>query len=409
MLAKPAAPPCQGHLAPRLRPAKGTPDSARMQLSLVQFSRELGWSLPLPAVDSERTLVTVFGASSFLDHSPPIEELLAAYPTAQVIGCSTSGEILGTEVHDESLAVAITRFDAAELAGATVQVRRPEDSLAAGRELAEQLTEDDLRSILVLSDGLSVNGSELVRGLNSVLPSRIVVTGGLAGDGDRFERTWVLSRGGTESGLVAAVGLYGDSLRIGHGSKGGWDIFGPERVVTRSRDNVLFELDGRPALELYKEYLGDRAEGLPATALLFPLALRTHAKAEKVLVRTVLAVDEATQSMTFAGNVPQGSMAQLMRANFERLIDGASEAAMHTQATSPSSGNTDTLAIAISWVGRRLILGQRTEEELEAALDALPDGTRQVGFYSYGEISPYTTGQCDLHNQTMTLTTIAEA
>jgi hypothetical protein len=206
---------------------------------------------------------------------------------------------------------------------------------------------------------------------------------------------------------VVAAGLYGDSVAVGHGSKGGWDNFGPERLVTRSQGNILFELDGRPALQLYKEYLGELADGLPATGLLFPLALRSDAEEEKSLVRTILAVDEAAQSLTFAGDVPQGSLARLMRANFDRLIDGASEAGA-LAAKSAVAHDGDVLAIAISCVGRRLVLGQRAEEEIEATLEMLPDGTRQIGFYSYGEISPFALGPCDLHNQTMTLTTIRE-
>ncbi|MFY9342076.1 MAG: FIST N-terminal domain-containing protein [Planctomycetota bacterium] len=381
-----------------------------MELTTVRFSTQDGWSAALPKIDSGNTLVTVFGASGFDDRTEAIRELLDAYPRAQITGCSTSGEIWQSEVSDDSLAVAIARFERSEVRSATRPVASVADSFAAGRELAEELHADDLRAILVLSDGLAVNGSELVRGLNTVLPSSVVATGGLAGDGPRFQRTWVLSREGTRAGLVSAVGLYGDALRVGHGSKGGWDIFGPERVVTRSAGNVLYELDGKPALHLYKQYLGERAAGLPATALLFPLSLRSSTRDDKPLVRTVLAVDEAAQSMTFAGDVPQGSLAQLMRANFERLIDGASQAALHTNRTAGQSGaELPTLAIAISCVGRRLVLGERTEEEIEASLDVLPRGTRQVGFYSYGEISPYATGQCDLHNQTMTLTTIAEA
>jgi hypothetical protein len=194
-------------------------------------------------------------------------------------------------------------------------------------------------------------------------------------------------------------------VRIGHGSKGGWDIFGLERRVSRSEGNILYELDGKPALQLYKEYLGDLASGLPATALRFPLALRAHAADEKRIVRTILSVDEWNQSMTFAGDIPAGSLAQLMRANFDRLIEGASQAALMTRRHSVTS---PPLSIAISCVGRRLVLGEQAEEELEAALEMLPEGTQQVGFYSYGEISPYASGHCDLHNQTMTLTTIAE-
>jgi hypothetical protein len=208
------------------------------------------------------------------------------------------------------------------------------------------------------------------------------------------------------SNFVTAAGLYGDHVRVGHGSKGGWDQFGPERVVTRSKGNVLYELDHKPSLQLYKEYLGERASGLPATGLLFPLSIRVGATSDKRLVRTILAVDEDTQSLTFAGDIPEGAFAQLMHANFDRLIQGASDASSSVQ--SNVHGSSDTLAVAISCVGRRLVLGERAEEETEATLDALPPCTQQIGFYSYGELSPYATGRCDLHNQTMTLTTISE-
>jgi hypothetical protein len=203
------------------------------------------------------------------------------------------------------------------------------------------------------------------------------------------------------------VGFAGDRVKIGHGSQGGWDRFGPERTVTRSEGNVLSELDGEPALDLYKRYLGDRASGLPATGLLFPLAIRRPDGDERQLVRTILAVDEAKKSLTFAGDVPTGWRAQLMQANFERLVGGAEEAA--TVTASRGGAGKETLAVAISCVGRRLVLGERTEEECEATLARLPAGTHQIGFYSYGELSPYVGGNCDLHNQTMTLTTITEA
>ena len=199
----------------------------------------------------------------------------------------------------------------------------------------------------------------------------------------------------------------GDTVRVGHGSEGGWDAFGVQRLVTRSSGNVLYELDDKPALQLYKEYLGERASGLPAAGLLFPLTLRKGQDDDKRLVRTILAVDEAAQSMTFAGDIPEGHYAQLMCANFDRLIQGAGEAAV--SARGESATDSQTLAIAISCIGRRLVLGERTEEETEASLEVLPPRTQQIGFYSYGEISPYASGHCDLHNQTMTLTTIAEA
>ena len=376
-----------------------------MDVRTVSFDGK-AWSEAPPALDSERTLVLVFGASELDDCRAAIAELARAYPSSHVVGCSSAGEIFGTKVFDDSLAVAVARFEHSSLATAYASVETAGDSHAAGQAIARALAKPGLRAILLLSDGLNVNGSELVRGVSEV-GKDVVVTGGLAGDGSRFKQTWVLKDGQAIGNVVSAVGFYGDRLAVGHGSKGGWDKFGPERKVTRSEGNVLFELDGEPALQLYKNYLGDRAQGLPATGLLFPLALRANAQDDKALVRTILAVDEAQQSLTFAGDVPQGYLVQLMRANFDRLIGAAGDAAQMTKETMGSE-HESTLAIAISCIGRRLVLGERVEEELEAAIDVLPKGAKQVGFYSYGEISPYATGSCDLHNQTMTLTTIAE-
>jgi hypothetical protein len=382
-----------------------------MKLETFTYMSGEGWSNdPLPELDSEQTLVIVFGASNYLDDPGPIQQLVAAYPKAKIMGCSTAGEIFGTSLHDGSLSIAVIQFEHTRVALASTKVTSMEDSHAGGEFLAEHLAGPELKAVFVLSNGTDINGSELVRGLNEKLPEGVTVTGGLAGDGDRFERTWVIHEGLLGMDYICAVGFYGERIRVGHGSKGGWDVFGPQRQVTQAAGNVLYELDGKPALDLYKEYLGELASDLPSSALLFPLALSTEPDDEKSIVRTILSIDERTNSLTFAGDIPNGSYTQLMKANFDRLINGASDAALMIRETAKGSnkGKGDMLCIAISCVGRRLVLGERTEEELEAALEVLPAGVQQIGFYSYGEISPYVSGTCDLHNQTMTLTTIQE-
>ncbi len=384
-----------------------------MQLATFTYASARGWSVDaFPALDSPETLVLVFGSADHTQDLRPFRDVRAAYPRACLLGCSTAGEIVDSSICDETLVVAVARFRRTTLRLAFAETAG--DTEQAGVAIAEQLMGPDLRGVFVLSDGHSVNGSGLVRGLNHVLPRNVVVTGGLAGDGARFERTWVLRGGMPITNGVGAVGLYGDHVRVGHGTKGGWDLFGIERRITRAEGNVLYELDGKPALQLYKRYLGDRAAQLPSSALRFPLAVRDHVNKGKQVVRTVLAVDEDANSMTFAGDMPIGAYAQLMHASFDRLVDGAHEAAQMTarvcmEDRRPGHNLSPTLAIAISCVGRRLVLGERCEEELEATLDVLPNGTRQIGFYSYGEIAPYSTGACNLHNQTMTLTTITES
>lgn len=352
-------------------------------------------------------LVLVFGGSARLA-ATPFESLRELHPRALIVGCSTAGEIFGTHVADDTLTLTALRFSHTGVRLAKTQIDSPAASREAGMALARQLPPEGLKHVLVLSDGLHVNGTDLVDGLRDALPAQVAVTGGLSGDGADFKRTLVIADAAAAEKTIAAVGFYGDALRVGYGSLGGWDPFGPDRLITRAEGNVLFELDGQSALELYKRYLGEHAAGLPATGLLFPLELHAQAGSKDAgLVRTILSVDEDNQSMTFAGDMPEGVYARLMKANFDRLIDGASGAAQATRA--PLGGAPAQLAILISCVGRKLVLQQRVEEEIESVRDVLGPGAVLTGFYSYGEISPSVPlAKCELHNQTMTITTFAE-
>lgn len=373
-----------------------------MQVTTLSY-HEGNWSAPLPAWDSPQTLVLVFAARTLETDEALWSTLTSHYPASMIAGCSSAGEILQDRVEDDSASIAVIRFDHTPLKLAHTQTQAG-DSRAAGQRLAASLIAPDLKGVLLLSDGLVVNGSELVAGLIDSLPAGIQITGGLAGDAARFEHTWVLVDGKPARQCITAIGFYGQQVMLGFGSRGGWDLFGPERQVTRADGNIVYELDGNPALTLYKQYLGDEVKNLPGSGLLFPLAIKTQ-PGEEPIVRTLLAVDEDQQTLIFAGDVPQGSVTQLMRANFDRLIEGAENAAEQIQ----MNGQGERLAIAISCVGRKLILKSRIDEEVEATLDALPEGTRQIGFYSYGELSPSGALSCSLHNQTMTLTLIGEA
>lgn len=362
------------------------------------------WTPDLSAPDPAVSVALVFGSPALLEDAARLGELRRALPAARLVGCSTAGEIHGAEVTDDTLTCTAIRFRTARAAVRRATIA-PDASFRAGAELAEGLAADDLRHVLVFAEGLRVNGSDLARGIQSGLPEGVTVTGGLSADGDRFGRTVVLCDAPADHGLVG-IGLYGSSLEIGFGSLGGWDPFGPERVVTRSRGNVVFELDGEPALRLYRRYLGEHAADLPASGLRFPLSLRAPGNGDG-LVRTLLAIDDAADSITFAGDVPQGSLARLMKANFERLIDGATRAA---QASRHSlRGSAPDLALLVSCVGRKLVLKQRVEEEVERVRDVLGGTATLTGFYSYGELAPMlATASCQLHNQTMTITAVTE-
>jgi hypothetical protein len=353
--------------------------------------------------------VLMFGGRQLLEEGTRFAEVRAMYPSSRILCCSTAGEILDMQVRDNSVALAAVFFEKTTLKFTQTTINSYDESYDAGKRLATDLPGEGLVHVMVFSDGQRVNGTQLIRGFNDTLPKNVSVTGGLAGDGADFKKTLIgLDDAGLE-GVIVAVGFYGNSLKVGYGSLGGWDPFGLERTITKSKNNILYELDGQPALKLYKEYLGDQAKGLPSTGLLFPLRLRVQNNGKEAeVVRTILGVNEADQSMTFAGDMPEGTPTMLMKANFEHLIDGASGAGSMS-VESLGSGKAE-LAILISCVGRKLVLKERVEEEIEAVRGPVGAGAAIVGFYSYGELCPIaaTEKQCELHNQTMTITTFRE-
>jgi hypothetical protein len=373
-------------------------------MKITQYKIEPGQS-PDIKTDSAVNLVLVFADRSQLE-TEITSSLVPAFPRAQILYCSTAGEIMQDMVSEGCVCITAIHFEKTALKTALINIKNYDDSAAAGKAVVCDLIAPDLKHILVFADGQMVNGSDLVRGMNESLPSGVTISGGLAGDGPRFEKTLVGLDANIQIGNIAAIGLYGNHLEVSYSSRGGWDSFGPDRKITKSKANVLYELDGKSALSLYKKYLGDLAAQLPGSALLFPIAIRVGENGQP-LVRTILSINEEEQSMTFAGNMPEGAYARLMKANFDRLIDaaaGAAETCLIAFEKSPPQ-----LALLVSCVGRKIVLGQRIDEEIDSVRDEFGKETALAGFYSYGEISPLgPTAGCELYNQTMTITAFRE-
>ena len=347
------------------------------------------------ALNAEKCkLVLVFASSEKITDPAVYAHIKGLYPHADIVFSSTAGEIIDDSVYDDSVVVTAIEPEKTTIKTVKTDISAHGSSFEAGKHLMAQLANDELKCIFVVSDGTFVNGSELVDGFNHDNANNVLLTGGLAGDAARFEKTFTGLNQVPSQGNVIAIGFYGTLLQVGHGSFGGWDEFGHERIITRSDKNVLYEIDGKNALDLYKQYLGDYAKELPGSALLFPLSIRINGS-EKNLVRTILSLNEEDKSMTFAGNLPEGSTVRLMKANFERLIEASSTAAENSIA-----GKNTELAILVSCVGRKLVLQDK---------EVLGDKAAITGFYSYGEISPFNGAtKCELHNQTMTITTFTE-
>lgn len=352
-------------------------------------------------------LLLVFGSPVFFV-SPGFAAAIAnAFPRAVAIGCSTAGEIDAAGVHENSCVVTAVRFERTNLRPATTDLADMRDSLGAGRRLGRQLEGEDLRAVMVFGQGVNINGSALIAGMTEVLGDAVPITGGLAGDNGAFSRTWTLGPQGVSHCAIVAVGLCGDSLCFGHGSFGGWETFGPARKATRCDGNVLYELDGESALAIYKRYLGDYAGDLPASGLLFPFAMLGEDRSASGLIRTILGIDEAAGSLILAGEIQADGYLKLMHASTDSLVNGAEAAARAVCAM--RAGASPGLGILVSCVGRRLVMGDRTDEEVEAVASVIGQGTPLAGFYSYGEISPFAPGvACKLHNQTMTVTLLTE-
>lgn len=356
-------------------------------------------------------LVLVFGSVQQLG-APGLEEALReALPNAQLAGCTTAGEVSDHGVSDDTLVITGLRFSHPCLRVAGTDLLSMGDSRAAGERLAAALAAPHegqaLRQVLVLGQGVAINGSALIEGLQSALGPNVSISGGLAGDGGAFSGTLTLGPEGVSAQQVVGIGFYSPHTVLRHGSFHGWQPFGPARKITRSAGNVLFELDGEPALAVYKRYLGDYASGLPGSGLLFPFEMMGQDHQTLGLIRTILGVDEAQGSLVLAGDLDPNGYLRLMHASTDSLVNGAETAAEALFDTGPVEG--EKLAVLVSCVGRKMVMGARVDEEVEAVRDVLGSQAHVTGFYSNGEISPGLNGmECHLHNQTMTITLVAE-
>lgn len=350
-------------------------------------------------------LCLVFGSRPTIQANPEYyAKLRVMFPSAEIITTSSAGNIINEYLVDDAIIATVIEFEKTKIETHCFKLNETDDR-NLGETVARHFnSKPDLASILLFSCS-KINAGNILIGINNVLKGSVPVSGGVAGDDTRFEKTLVGINDNLSDQNMVAIAMYGTDIRVSHGSKGGWDTFGPRRRVTRSKGNVLYEIDNKPVLDLYKEYLGEKARELPGSALLFPFAL-IDSETKEEIVRGVQNIDEEQNALILFSDVKEGDTLQLMRCNFDRLIDGAAESAKETFLNNPQPPE---LAILVSCVARRLVLGQLTEEELVETKKVLGPDTTICGFYSYSELSPVVgDNACHLHNQTMTITTYSE-
>lgn len=353
-------------------------------------------------------LVLVFGNRFMLEDPSIFNEVKSIFKDGHLVFGSTAGDIISESVDDDSITITAIEFEKSKFTIKTANILSSGDevgSFKVGKELIEQLPREGLKYVFIVSEGSFINGSHLTEGMNSATNDSLVITGALCGDAARFEKTVSSYNENPKEGEIVAIGLYGETLEVSFGTNGGWTPFGPEREVTKSKDNILYELDGKPALDLYKTYLGEKSKELPGSALLYPIKVKTSDE-RKSIVRTILNIDEEENSMILAGDLFENAKVQLMMTNVDSIVNAAEIGAINAL---EFRKNKPELAILVSCIGRKLVLDQRVEEEVEEVSEVVGKDTTIFGFYSYGEIAPFD-GElnCHLHNQTMAITLISE-
>lgn len=377
----------------------------RLQQILIDDKNEKEIVFFSPNFSGEKAnLVLAFGEREFLESSLPYKKLKELYSEAQILICSTSGQISNFNLVENKIVSTAIEFEKSSIKALSIDLLINSNIEELCFTVKKELFKENLKLILVISDGSFVNGTELVNELEKQTEFSIPIFGGLAGDKMQFQKTIVGLNNDASEGKVVLVGFYGDEINFGFGCEGGWSDYGPEREVTLSEKNVLYKIGDRFALDIYKEYLGKHANDLPSTAFFFPLSIKESQDTPSV-VRTILSIDEKNKSMTFAGNIPQSSLVRLMKGNLDNLIDAAYIAASNAFSNQIKEPE---LAIIVSCVGRKIVLGNRVDEEFEAVKE-ISGNTPLCGFYSYGEISPVENHKsCQLHNQTISILTISE-
>ncbi|MEQ9308581.1 MAG: FIST N-terminal domain-containing protein [Balneolaceae bacterium] len=350
------------------------------------------------------SFILTFTTRTILENPNSLDEIRKIYPGVPIVSCSTSGEIYEAEVLDNSITGVAIQLEKTSFEIEKVNVKDFSNSHEAGVKLANKLSSKNLKHLFILSDGWIVSGPELIEGLYSKIDKEVSISGGMAGDGANFSKTVVGLDTDIKSGNICAIALYGDHIQIGFGSHGGWDEIGSEMEITRANGRVVYELDHKPALDLYKSHLGNDVLGLPGTALLYPVSI-SYGKQSEVFVRTVHNIDEKSKSIILGAEINEGETLSFMRAEFDDPFEGVVNASL----SALENVSEPQLAIIISCIGRKLLFGQSIQTEIDIIKEGLGNSPTLIGFYSYGEICPTKKTFAQLNHQMITITTLSES
>ncbi len=328
-----------------------------------------------------------------------------AVGTPKLAGCTTDGEIStgGFSTGSVVLGGVVSDTITFEVASTSSIGAGSEN---AGRRLAQQLPRAAAH-VQIFSDGLTGNGCAILRGMESVFGPQVPISGGAAGDARAMKQTWQFIGSRVLTDSVTAIAFSGN-VQVGTGVRSGWFPAGVPKTVTRAAGNVVYEMEGEPALAVYRRYLGPLADKLPAVGIQFPFGIvdEVGSLGESPILRAPMAINETDGSVTFAGEIPQGSTIGLTTGgSATSLLDASADAAR--RAMDALGGVSPSMIFFYSCMARKILLGTRTGEETERISNVVGRHVPIIGFYTYGEYCPNVSGnECKLHNETATVTVV---
>lgn len=359
-------------------------------------------------------VLIVLGSPRF-DHKQLLAGIISVAGDVPMVGGSTAGEISGSGISNESVVIMALGSDTLDFATG-IGLDMSQDETACGVALVDdfrhRISIKEASSLLIFPDGMGGDGLKVIDGLQSVMGTGFEIVGGYLGDGEDFRTTFQYFNGKVYNNAMPGLLICGKAgFRTGIGVRSGFESIGNRFYCTAAEGNIVKEFDNERALDLYKEFLGDeRFQRLPGICLEYPFGLIDDkvsiAGKEYFQLRCCLAVDHEKGSITLAASIPEGRAITLTTASRGDIINGAKLAA--EQAKESLKDAKPEAILMFSCVGRKLILGRRTQEEVAVVKEVLGKDVPLIGFYTYGEIGPIDKTREELsvskfHNETVVL------
>jgi len=349
--------------------------------------------------DNPKTLIQIFTAFANKEEIQNIQYFFQKqFPKAKLIGSTTDGIIDGLKVYDATKNLAVfSHFNNTEIESSFIKLSKNNNSFNGGQTLANNLIKKNTKVLIAFADGLNINGEEFLKGI-SLVSSNITISGGLAGDNGNMKVTYVFDKENILSNGAVAVALNNSNLYVKTEYSFDWTALGKKLKITKSVKNRVYEIDGIPAVDIYAKYFGhELASKLPNVGIEFPLIFN---KDSVEIGRAVLS-KHPDGSLTFAGNIPEGTLVRFGIGNIDRVLQNINynvEKLMEELRYKPES------IFIYSCMARRRFLGKNVKNELKV-LEQL--GT-VYGFYTYGEFF-HSNNNNQLLNETVTLLSLSES